>query len=345
MPESFIQSFILDHLGVEVAGALADADLVQHPISSERIGLVVGTQFGAAASFEHVLASVSDMRWEKASVAHFPNMVMSSIGGHISKALTLKGISSTLVGGAGSGLHAFIHAVELLRRNEAQDAVVVVVTDEIAPLFFRMLDRLEMLSAPDCDGGESLRPYDPGASAATIGEGAVAFVLEPLANAVGRGTRVRAVVSGSGMTADAVAMHGAEPSGKWLEQAARLALKEAHLAVDRIDVVYGQGNGVPCHDRREVCALTRLLKDSVTPVTTVTGNTGLAYSASGAFNIAAAILGMECGEVYPVVPAGIMWPELNFVREHTYTGEYHNTLLLGSTENGNNAALVLRSVD
>lgn len=329
------------YAAVATAGALSDAGLGTGSIPGERIGLVVGTTRGAATSFDRFVVNVEGMQWERASATHFPNMVMSSIGGHISKALQLKGIGSTLVGGAGSGIHAMIHAIEMLRRSDSQDAVVVVVADEIAPLFFRLLDRLGMLSTSNDNGGESFRPYDPDASGPSLGEGAVAFVVEHLDCAVERGARVRAVARGSGMTADAGRLHGSEPTGRWLERAAQLALEEAKLSADDLDAVYGQGCGVPCRDHREVRALMRLLKGRSVPVTSVTGNTGLADSATGGFNIAAAILGMASDEVYPVVPGDRMWPGLNFVRQSPQNGNYHNTLVLGSTENGNNAALIL----
>jgi 3-oxoacyl-[acyl-carrier-protein] synthase II len=333
------------YAAVAAASALVDAHLAHDSILSERIGLVVGTTRGAATSFDRFIASVQGRHWEKASAAHFPNMVMSSLGGHISKALGLKGISSTLVGGAGSGLHAVIHAIELLRRSETQDALIVVVADEIAPLFFHLLDCLGMLATADCDGGESLRPYDPKATKPTLGEGAAAFVLEPLDRALERGARVKAVAFGSGMTADSGAMHGSEPTGKWLERAGRLALEEAEVGSWELDGIYGQGHGVPCSDRREVSAIMRLLNGRAVPITSVTGNTGLADSASGAFNIAAAVLGMDAGEMYPIVPAERQWPELDFVRHQPRKGEYRNMLVLGSTENGNNAALVLHQPD
>jgi 3-oxoacyl-[acyl-carrier-protein] synthase II len=329
------------YAAVAAAGALSEAGLTHDSIPAERIGLVVGTTRGAASSFDRFVLSVEGMQWERASATHFPNMVMSSIGGHISKALQLKGIGSTLVGGAGSGIHVMIHAIELLRRSESQDALVVVVADEIAPLFFRLLDRLGMLSTANGHGGESLRPYDPDATGLSLGEGAVAFVIEHLDRAVERGARVRAVARGSGMTADASRLHGAESTGHRLERAARLALEEAKLSAHELDAVYGQGCGVPCRDRREVSALKRLLNGRHVPVTSVTGNTGLADSATGGFNIAAAILGMQSDEVYPVVPGERLWPGLNFVRQSPRNGKYRNTLVMGSTENGNNAALVL----
>lgn len=326
---------------VAAMNALSDAGLATGSIPAERIGLVVGTTRGAATSFDRFIASVEGMQWERASATHFPNMVMSSMGGHISKALQLKGLGSTLVGGAGSGVHVMIHAVELLRRSESHDALLVVVADEIAPLFFRLLDRLGMLAPSEANGGEFFRPYDPDSSGPSLGEGAVAFVIEHLGRALGRRARVRAVVKGSGMTADAGDMHGTEPTGKWLQRAAQLALEEAKVTADKLDAVYGQGCGVPSHDQREVSALKRLLNDRPVPVTSVTGNTGLADSATGSFNIAAAILGMQSDEVYPVISGDQLWPGLNFVRQFPQKGRYENTLVVGSTENGNNAALVL----
>jgi 3-oxoacyl-[acyl-carrier-protein] synthase II len=332
------------YAAVAAAEALSDAGLAPGSIPAERIGLIVGTTRGAATSFDRFVATVEGMQWHRASATHFPNMVMSSIGGHVSEALQLKGIGSTLVGGAGSGVHVMIHAIELLRRSEFQDALVVVVADEIAPLFFRLFDRLGMLSTAKGCRDESFRPYDPGASGPSLGEGAVAFVLEQLDHAVDRGGRVRAVARGSGMTADAGRLHGTEPTGSWLERAAQLALEEGRLCAEELDAVYGQGCGVPCRDHREVSALTRLLKGRPVPVTSVTGNTGLADSATGGFNIAAAILGMASDEVYPIVPGERLWPGLDFVRQSPRNGSYDNTLVMGSTENGNNAALILSRI-
>jgi len=72
------------------------------------------------------------------------------------------------------------------------------------------------------------------------------------------------------------------------------------------------------------------------------GNTGVAEAASGLFNVAAAGLGLQHGEAYPLV--GGMPPTsagLAFVEGNVRRGSYRRALVAGGTENGNDAALVL----
>src|SRR5205807_653322 len=115
---------------------------------------------------------------EKLSAKFFPAIVVSTVGGQVSQAFSLKGINSTLVDGASAGLHALVHAYEMLRQNETQDALVVVAADEVGILFYRLFDRLGALANGASPYGEALAPYDPHGSGMVLGEGAAAVVLE-----------------------------------------------------------------------------------------------------------------------------------------------------------------------
>jgi 3-oxoacyl-[acyl-carrier-protein] synthase III len=62
------------------------------------------------------------------------------------------------------------------------------------------------------------------------------------------------------------------------------------------------------------------------------------------FSVAAAVLGICQGEAYPLVSTSAGdHTGLDLVRDAVRTGEYRTVLVAGGTENGNNAALVLRS--
>src|SRR5438874_3064693 len=98
---------------------------------------------------------------------------MSSIGGQVSRALDVQGACSTIVDGIGGGLNALIHGAELLRQRDDQDALVVLASDEVGELFFRLYDRLGRL-ALGTSGREAMRPYHPAAAGFALGEGAVA---------------------------------------------------------------------------------------------------------------------------------------------------------------------------
>ncbi|HSP81784.1 MAG TPA: beta-ketoacyl-[acyl-carrier-protein] synthase family protein, partial [Myxococcaceae bacterium] len=211
--------------------ALGHAGLGSGAIPAERLGLVVGTTRGAVASFEKYLASVRGASWQRASPVSFPNLVMSSIGGQVSQALGIKGAASTLVNGTTSGLHALVHACELLRDDDSLEALVVVAGDELNGLYRRLFERQGWL-----DAGGMLRPYDPEAGGLVLGEGAVALVLERSSSVRARGAPPLAAVRGAGLTADARGAHRMEPEGRGLERAMRLALEEAGLEAGAVDV-------------------------------------------------------------------------------------------------------------
>jgi 3-oxoacyl-[acyl-carrier-protein] synthase II len=320
-----------------VARALADAG-ISDPAALARVGLVVGTTRGAVDSFESYLDSVRDGRWSAARAIAFPKLVMSSIGGEVSTALGLKGMASTVVDGTTCGLHALVHGFECLRQSASMDVVVVIASDEIGSMFYRLFDKLGVLS------GNGFSPYHPEAAGMVLGEGAVAVVLERLSSARKRSAPLLAEISGYGLASDAGGFMGAAEGGPGLERAVRLALAEARLEAGDVDVVYGHGRGLPRHDDRERAAFGRVFGKE-TPRGCVLGNTGVAEAASGLFSVAAAVLGMRHGEAYPVLSDGVLEGELDFVRGEVRAGSYRRTLVAGSTEQGNNAALVLERGD
>ncbi len=331
---------VTQYATVAASLALKDAGLglrTQHP---EQVGLVVGVTRGAAGSFQKYLASVEGGHWEHASAVYFPNLVMSSIGGNISNFLRLKGLASTCLGGIGAGLHALINGFEFLRRNSDCDAVVVVAADEINPLYFRLFDRLGRLATK----AATPNLYDPAGGGLVLGEGAVAMVLQRSA-CVRDGATPYAVIAGYGLSNDARPDLGLENSGHCLEQAARTALDEAGIDASHLDLVYGLGRGQTDYDAREARVLTRLLAGHRPALSCVNGHLGLAEASSALFAVAAALLGLKHGEAYPLLAAGVPYPDLRWVRNQVQRGDYRHALVLGGSEHGNNAALALRHPD
>jgi 3-oxoacyl-(acyl-carrier-protein) synthase len=143
------------------------------------------------------------------------------------------------------------------------------------------------------------------------------------------------------MTSDALSYGETDLQGRWLERAIDLALQESGIASTDLDIVYGHGRGLPAYDAREKRVLTNLLKGRPTAVSCVLGNTGVTEAASALYSVAAALLGLDYGEAYPVATPGTLPSELAFVRGAVRPGPYRHALLIGSTEHGNNAAVVV----
>jgi 3-oxoacyl-[acyl-carrier-protein] synthase II len=333
---------ITQYAVASAAEALSAADVGARRVPAERMGLVVGTTRGAASSFQRSLEHVTGGNWARASAVSFPNLVMSSIGGYVSTALSLKGIASTLVGGTTCGVQTLIHAFELLRRNDTQRLVVAVIADEVSPLNFRLFDVAGYLATEHDRLGERLCPYDSAATGTVLGEGAAAFVLERLLD--DEVPPVYAEIAGYGVTTDAPGPAGMSGEGRWLESAVRSALNEAAITPEDIGVIYGHGQGMPNHDFREVRALQSVFGDAPVPVGCVLGNTGLAEAASSGFSIAAAALGIRFGEAYPIVSGAPLGRELHFVRDRTIRVT-RSAFVVGSADDGNNSAVILKQCD
>lgn len=251
--------------------ALQHADLL--PLANkDRIGLVAGLCRGASMSYEKYLASVEGNQWEKASAVYFPNLVMSSVGGQVTAALGIQGITSTLVCPSGSGLQSLIHGMELFRRNRDQDALVVVASDELAPLYYRMLDKL---------GHRKL------------GEGSVAFVLERAQHVADRGGNALATLRGTGLTRDSrtglTESDQSNDSSEWLQKAMQIALQEAEVSAAEIGSHYVGGAGDESLEAIENSASQTVFENQTITRNSVHALTGSAEACMSFFNAAAAM--------------------------------------------------------
>ncbi len=323
------------YAAVAVAEALASAKLTERGIDSAKIGLVVGTTRGAVNSFENAMSGAMGGAWDKTGPLHFPNLVMSSLGGYVSKMFSLRGAASTVVSATAGGLQAVIHAFELLRCNPTQQAMVVVLADELSPLFFRLLEDSGKLACGKEVGRAMV--YSSTSPGLVMGEGAAAFVLEKRASGSNESDLC---LCGYGMSSDCEHGGGLQMSGVRFSESILAAIEEAGLTPNCIDLIYGHGSGSSCQDGREIRALAQVCKPSV-PLSCVLPNTGLSESASAGFSLAAAALSLQHGEAYPIASlhsAGANW---NFVQGEPVRSDFRNVLLTAGSDSGSNAAVVL----
>ena len=253
---------------------------------SPSTGLVVGVCRGAALSYEKYLASVAGECWDKASAVYFPNLVMSSVGGQVSASLGLRGVTSSLVGSNAAGLQAMVHGWELLKRNPAQESVIVVASDEISPLYYHLFDRLGKLASSD--SSSPFAPYQAGSNGTVLGEGSVALVLERKSKVRERGGKILARLTGSGVSHDDVNSPTAGSSTNWAAHAMRAALADAKLTTDQIQRIQGNGTGIASEEERELAAAKELFGAAAKPMT-VNHLTGIAEASSSLFNVAAVL--------------------------------------------------------
>jgi 3-oxoacyl-[acyl-carrier-protein] synthase II len=328
---------------VAVDQAIANAGLlVNQTVESGRIGLFVALARGSASVHE----KFADQMFRAPHSPSTGKLILRMGRFHVTSTLAarfgIRGHGATISDGATAGLHALAHAREFLRDSSDHDAVIVVAADELSGLTTRMLDELGWLAHAAVPGGEVLRPYASPAGGMILGEGAGAVVLERSRFAKRRGAKIRAFVSGSGLTGDRLGHLRVDVEGRMLSAAIQTALDDAGVQASAVDVVYGHGRGLQDHDGRELRAFARAFA-ALPSVGSITAAVGFAEAASGLFTVAAAVLGMESGQVYAIGhPHDIDQQQCRVTNGARRIRQPQHAIVAGSTESGNNAAIVLK---
>jgi 3-oxoacyl-(acyl-carrier-protein) synthase len=256
----------------------------------------------------------------------------------------IKGASGVLATEGAGGLDAPAHARRTLRRGV--DAVVTGgVEAPISPyaLACQIANR-RMSSVQD---RTAYRPFDREATGYLPGEGGAILLVETLDTARERGaSTIYGEIAGYGATHDAYHPWEPEPDATQLARAIRLALRDAMIDPEDVDVVFADGAGTSELDALEARALRAALGKhaDTTPVTIPKTGTGRLYAGGAALDVAAALLTMRDGRIPPTInvddqAAGCALP---IVRGAAHADEINTALVLARGYGGFNSALVVR---
>jgi 3-oxoacyl-(acyl-carrier-protein) synthase len=269
--------------------------------------------------------------------------------GQISIANGLRGPCGVVCSESAGGLDAVAHARATIRTG-CRVQVCGGTEAPVSPYALTCQLRSGLLAE---DGG--YRPFARGASGYLPGEGGAMVVMEDADHARERGASALGVVAGHAAT-----FAGREPAGPddadgWalsaeaLAEAIRLALADAALRPEDVDVIFADGMGTPRADAAEATALRTALGPRLdqVPVTVPKAGLGRAYSGSAVVDLVTAALALTTATVPPTpgVAAPDVSADLDLVTEVPRTGPLRNALLLARGFGGFTSALVLSSPD
>ncbi|MET8748211.1 ketosynthase chain-length factor [Streptomyces sp. NPDC004728] len=193
----------------------------------------------------------------------------------------------------------------------------------------------------DPDPATAYRPFDHRATGYVPGEGGAICVLEDAAAARRRGARGYGEIAGYAATFDPAPGSGRPPG---LGRAARLALADAGLGPDAVDVVFADAAGLPSLDRAEAQALRELFGVRGVPVTAPKSLTGRLFSGGGALDVVAALMSIRHGVIPPTAGTTSVPDEygLDLVVAEPRPAPVETALVLARGRWGFNAATVIR---
>ncbi|MBQ0895958.1 ketosynthase chain-length factor [Micromonospora sp. U56] len=261
--------------------------------------------------------------------------------GQISIRNRMRGPSSALVAEQAGGLDAVGHARRTVRRGTSL-VVTGGVDSALDPWGWTSQVSSGRVSA-GTDPDRAYLPFDGRAAGYVPGEGGAIMVLEDLAAARERGVPQRyGEIAGYASTFDPPPGSPRPPA---LRRAAELALADAGIAPDAVDVVFADAAGVPELDRVEAEAISGLFGPRGVPVTAPKAMFGRLYAGGGPTDLVAALLAIRDGVIPPTTGTTEV-PEryaLDLVLDQPRPAPVSTALVLARGRWGFNSAVVVRA--
>ncbi|MGW0555394.1 ketosynthase chain-length factor [Streptomyces sp. NPDC002926] len=321
--------------------ALADAGVDPRELPEYGMGVITASSSGGFEFGQRELQAL----WSKGSryVSAYQSFAWfyAVNSGQISIRNGMRGPSGVIVSDQAGGLDAIAQARRQIRKGTGL-VMSGAVDASICPWGWVAQMAGGRLSTSE-DPERAYLPFDAAARGHVPGEGGALLVLEDLESARARGAGVvYGEIAGYGSTLDPRPGSGRPPG---LARAIELALADAGVAPEEIDVVFADAAAIPELDRVEAEAISRVFGPRAVPVTAPKTMTGRLYSGAAPLDVAAAFLAMRDGVIPPsigVTPD----PEydLDLVVEEERTATVRSALVVARGHGGFNSALVARAV-
>jgi 3-oxoacyl-[acyl-carrier-protein] synthase II len=278
-----------------VAAREAWADAGAPEVDPERLGVVVSSGMGGAASIVAAHETLREKGWQRLSPFTIPMMMPNGPAGWISLEIGACAGVHTTVSACASGAEAIGYAMDMIRMGRA-DVVLAGGTDAaIIPLNIAAFAAMRALSTRNDEPQRASRPFDKGRDGFVLGEGAGMVVLESAEHAARRGATVYAVAAGIGYSSDAHHIAQPDPAGVGVGRAIGRALADGRVEPDQVVHVNAHATSTPAGDVVEGRAIAAALGTAGRGVV-VSGTksmTGHLMGGAGAVESVAAILALR----------------------------------------------------
>lgn len=282
--------------------ALQDAGFEVNTKNTQDVGVVLGSTMGSFSSRSGFYVEAVQGGFRAVNPALFPNTVVNSSASQVSIWFDIKGFNTTVSTGLTSSLEALEYGANCIFLNRVQ-VVLAGGVEELCEISYVALYKTGFLSGSAENRVEISAPFDKRRNGVVLGEGCVLFVLEELKHAKARGARIYAEYKGGASTIDQKAYNRYSLRATGAERAIQTALENARVVAEDIDYVASGANSTLIGDASEVRALRATLAKSSKQLVVSASKSmiGETFSASGAFQVASALLSFEEDLIPPTI--------------------------------------------
>jgi 3-oxoacyl-[acyl-carrier-protein] synthase II len=229
--------------------------------TSKNIGLAFSTTTGSFTVIGKGMKTLDQGR-SKFSPRTILNSTIDYPCWQISQCLGLNGFSTSMHSACSTGVYLLDYAIKSLITDPDLDGVMIGGADSSFQSFvFFYFQNLNALSREPA--ATACKPFDINRSGIVIGEGAGAFMLEPLEKAVARGAHIYGLVLGTGLAGAGEYGTDPDPNGTTQKIAVHKALRMSGINAEDIDYINAHATGTVVGDDIEYELMNTLFPNKV----------------------------------------------------------------------------------
>lgn len=283
--------------------AIEDAKLEITDENRERIGIMINTGGGGIGTIENEVTNMALNGPKRVSPFLIPLFAPNMASCQVAISFNIHGPTVTSVAACAAGVQAFVDAVFMIERGDA-DVVITGGTEAgITPVAIAGLGNMGALSTRNDDPAGASRPFDKGRDGFVFSEGSAVMVLESEEHAARRGANVLCEVAGGAYTSDAFHITAPDPSGRGQAAAVNGALKRANLTPNDVDYIAAHATATGLGDVGETNTIKRVFGDAAKSIAISANKSMLGHllGAAGAVSSLACVLAIRDGIIPPTI--------------------------------------------
>ncbi len=326
--------------------AVKDSGLSSEDLSSEKVGVLIGTGIGGIETWETQSSVLHAKGASRISPFFVPMMICNMASGAVSMRFGAQGPCSTVVTACATGTGAIGDAYRVLQLGEAEVMIAGGAEAAITTMSMAGFSNMKALSFRNDSPETASRPFNASRDGFVLGEGAGIVVLETLEHAQKRGAHIYAEIVGFATSADAYHMTNPAPEGRGAARAMRQALTRAQLNPEQVGYVNAHGTSTQAGDLAETQAIRAVYGEhaKTLAVSSTKSMTGHLLGAAGAIEAIATVQALQSGILPPTInylePDPLLTLDYvpNVAREHQAEYAVSNSFAFG----GQNAVLAFK---
>ncbi|MFE3203686.1 beta-ketoacyl-[acyl-carrier-protein] synthase family protein [Embleya sp. NPDC055664] len=341
-PAEWIRNLDVDTLGKATGFSVAaarmaveDAGLPLDRLRDEPVLVAIGTTDGEAYDLDRLVESELADGPEKYDPVTVRRVSAIRLSTAVAQELALnRAEASTVATACSAGNYAIGTGLDAIRSGEV-DVALCGGADAMCRKTFAGFYRLGTIAPDRC------QPFDVDRKGILTGEGAGVLVLEELGSALRRGARIYAEILGFGLSCDA--FHPVAPNQAGVARCIDLALRDAGVTPDQVDLISAHGTGTIPNDVTESMAIREVYGEHPPRTVALKSMLGHSMGAASALGAIGCALAITHGFIPPTINHERTDPEcaIDCVPNTSVEADLRIVQNNGMAFGGNNAVVVL----